>query len=134
MVGGYPPSMRALALLVFSALALTGAACGDEALTRPTSIPLSTYPAGRSFTLTLVMDRCRQSCEVYSPSECEVSVEDRTIRVSPRVPFERIDGVPCNENCSGAAVLAHCSIGALETGEWTVEATDGAFQQSITLR
>ncbi|MEL6187641.1 MAG: hypothetical protein AAFU79_23725 [Myxococcota bacterium] len=117
-------------------LASIGAACGDDALTRPTGLPILTYPAGREFTLTLIMDRCRQSCETYAPSECEVSVEasDRVVEVSPRVPFERTDGVACNENCSGAAVLAHCAVGALEAGAWTVEAANGGFRQAITLR
>lgn len=124
-------------LAIAPLLVLFTAACGDMALVRPTGLPITTYPSGRDFTMTLVMDRCRQSCEAYSPSECGVTVnsEDRRIEVSPRVPFERIDNQLCNEDCQGAAVLAHCQVPALtESGEWTVQSSEGLFSRIIVIR
>lgn len=122
-------------LLGLSALVLA-CSCGDDSLTRPADLPITTYTANQEFTMTLVMSRCRQACETYSDSECDVSIEqdDRTIKISPKVSVERNDSIDCNENCSGAAVLAHCEVGPLDAGTWTVEATDGLFSRTIELR
>lgn len=122
--------------LALVGLAFLGSACGAETLRRPVDLPITTYPANELFTLTLVMQRCRQPCETYSDPECEVTVNEdsRTIRVDPEVEVERDDDATCSGQCSGAPVLAHCSVGPLNAGEWIVESTQGRFSRAITVR
>lgn len=129
-----PSGVRALGLV--ASLALGSMGCGGESLTRPTDLPITVYPAGSDFTLTLVMKRCRQTCETYSEASCDVSIEedDRIVRVSPEVSVETNGDERCDPSCGGAPVLVHCRVSALAPGEWTVESSEGRFRRVITLR
>lgn len=117
-------------------LSFTCLACGSDDLTRPADLEILDYPANQAFTLTLVMRHCRSTCATYGPSSCEVSVDadERRIRVDPEVPVETDSDGPCAERCGGAAVLAHCRVEPLAAGTWTVDASEGNFSRTITLR
>jgi hypothetical protein len=123
--------MRAFRGWFVVSLVAVAFACGGQSLTTPEDLPITTYPAGSEFTLTFVMESCADACAQYEQGECSVSVDGGTIEVEVSVSYERNDSDGCTETCSGN-VLAHCRVGALDPGTYTVQA--GSFQRQITVR
>lgn len=125
---------RTLALVC--GLGLTALGCGADTLTRPVGLTTDTFAANTPFRLTLVMQNCRQACLTYETATCEVEVreDDRILRVSPEVEISDPEDGCSTTRCDGAAVLASCDVGALSAGTWVVEATDGNFSDTITVR
>lgn len=109
------------------ALAIGLSACGGQSLTTPESLRIDTYRKDTPFTLTLIMESCRDTCSTYSESKCSVEVEGNEILVDVEVEYERNEE-SCVEVCAGE-VLAHCSVNGLPAGKYTVKA--GGFSRTI---
>lgn len=109
------------------ALAIGLSACGGSSLSTPESLRIDTYRKDTPFTLTLVMESCRDTCSTYSESKCSVEVEGNEIVLDIDVPYERTSE-SCVEVCTGE-VLAHCSVNGLAAGKYTVKA--GGFSRTI---
>src|SRR5687767_10300937 len=101
--------------------------CGSQSITMPEDLPITTYKKDTAFTMTVVLDSCKDICATYETPTCEVEVDGTTIYLQVEVTYER-DGTACAEVCTGQ-VLAHCDVGALAAGMYTVES--GSFKRTI---
>jgi hypothetical protein len=123
-----PADMLRATLFSAIAFAIGLTACGGQSLTTPENLRIDTYPKDTPFTLTLVMESCRDTCATYGDAECSVEVaEENMILVEIEVSYERL-GDQCAEVCAGE-VLAHCDVNGLPAGKYTVKA--GGFQRTI---
>jgi hypothetical protein len=122
-------AIRRIATIFFLGFAALAASCGNQSLETPEELLISTYPKDAAFTLTLIMESCRDTCATYQESTCEVEIDGNTIKLSPEVEYERSND-ECAEVCNGQ-VFAHCSIPALGAGTYTIEA--GSFKRTITV-
>lgn len=113
-------------LLVLGALV---ASCGGQSLDTPEELDITTYRVNTAFTLTLIMESCRDTCATYEASTCEVEIDGNTLKLDVEVEYER-NNDECADVCNGQ-VLAHCSVGPLAAGTYTVEA--GSFRRTITV-
>jgi hypothetical protein len=118
---------RAFRALLFALPLLS--ACG-QSLTTPEDLVITTYAANTRFTMTFVMKSCGDACSKYDAPSCNVSVDGHTINVNAHVGYSRNSGA-CSELC-GPEVLAHCDVGPLPSGTYTV--VSGGFRRDITLK
>jgi archaellum component FlaG (FlaF/FlaG flagellin family) len=114
-------------LLLVLFLAVAG--CG-QSISTPEDLVITTYPANAKFTLTLVMKACGDACAKYDSASCSVSIDGHTINVDAHVGYSR-ENNNCSEMC-GPEVLAHCDVGPLQAGTYTV--VDGSFRRDITVK
>lgn len=120
--------LGALALIAW--VGLTGA-CGGQSLDTPEDLVIRDYPKDAPFVLTVVMKSCSDRCATYDASRCKVAVEGNQIKLDVSVHFSRDNSKPCSEVC-GPQVIAHCDVGALNPGTYTV--VSGSFRKDITIR
>jgi hypothetical protein len=113
------------ALFFFFAIALSS--CGSQSITMPEDLPITTYKKDTAFTMTVVLDSCKDVCATYEPPSCNVEIDGSTIFLDVEVAYERGDEA-CSEVCTGQ-VLAHCDVSALAAGMYTVES--GSFKRTI---
>jgi hypothetical protein len=124
------------------------AACGGKSLDMPEILAIHDYPAKVPFTLTLVMKSCSDLCAHYDPASCSVSVSSETktiksadgtdmqvverfLNIDVHVSYSADTGADCLGQC-GPEILAHCNVGPLDAGAYTV--VSGSFRSDITVR
>lgn len=127
------PSLRLALTALLAAISLS--ACG-RALTVPEGLEIRDYKANEAFTMTFVMKTCSDTCQSYDPATCEIAFDSGTMRASIAVPFgPKADADPETlKNCSlrcGPPVLAHCAVGALSAGTYSVVAE--TFESTIVV-
>jgi hypothetical protein len=127
-------TLCAAALSMLTAAAVAG--CG-RSLDNPTGLPIRSYPAGKAFTMTLVMTTCSDKCATYSDPACNVKVEGQTLQVEASIAYGDKDDTDeasltgCSLNC-GAPVTVDCAVPELTAGTYTVEAN--RFTPTIEVR
>lgn len=120
---------------LLSAVALLAvAACGGNSTDTPTSLDVTTYPAGTAFTMSLTMQACSDMCAEYDEGSCSTDVDkdEMVIDVSASISWDRIiDESECPNRC-GPAKKVICSVEALDPGVYTVKSN--GFQRRITVQ
>jgi hypothetical protein len=127
------PTPRRILLGLFTFALL--AACGSASLVTPEALPVREYFQDRPVELTLVMKNCSNTCVSYEAGTCKVSLEGKTINLEIDVPYsdKTVDSASekdCSTAC-GPPVLAHCTVGPLNPGTYTVQ--DGGFHAEINV-
>lgn len=120
---------------LFSAVALLAlTACGGNSTDTPTSLDVTTYPAGQAFTMTLTMQACSDMCAEYDEGSCSTNVkeDEMIIEVDASISWDRIiDDGECPNRC-GPPKTVTCQVGALDPGVYTVVAN--GFERNITIQ
>ena len=114
---------------ILACLSLLGVmGCGGTSLDEPEDLVITEYAAG-NVTVTFVMTTCSDVCSDYGASDCSVSRDgnrleiDVEVSVDDKEGIDRDDAVACPQMC-GEPVLAHCDLGDLEPGNYTLIAGD----------
>jgi hypothetical protein len=144
-------SFGAKRVFAWTALLLL-AACGHQSLDMPEELLIHDFPAKKPFTLTVVMKACSDLCSSYDQPSCKVSiatqtvqttttaangtvstigVQHRLIQLDVHVGYTSHTGPECAGQC-GPQILAHCNVGALDPGAYTV--VSGSFRQDVTVK
>ncbi len=128
------------------------AACGHQSLDMPEELVIHDFPAHKAFTMTVVMKACSDLCASYDQPSCKVSIASETVQTTTtsadgkvstigvkkkliqldvHVGYSSHTGPECAGQC-GPQILAHCNVGALDPGTYTV--VSGSFRQDVTVK